>query len=91
MPTLIQTYGSQQTDATILTPASGKKLYLWQVICDFAGGLALEFITSAITVTDQPGGGQIGIMNPDKTGAVDEVLSLSCGAGTTVKILYDEI
>lgn len=88
---LIATYETAQTDLSIITPSSGKKIYLWQVVLTAEDGVELNFLTSVLQVAKIEKNGSIGIMNPDKNGAIDEVLSLTCGANATVKILYDEI
>lgn len=86
----IATYETAQSDLAIVTPSSGKKLYLWQLILSADNGAELDFLTSEVLVA-KIDKGSIGFSNLDKTGAIDEVLSLTCGANTTVKILYDEI
>jgi hypothetical protein len=88
---LIATYETAQTDLAIITPSSGKKVYLWQVVLTAEDGVELNFLTSVLQVAKIEKNGSVGIMNPDKNGAIDEVLSLTCGANATVKILYDEI
>jgi hypothetical protein len=90
----IQTISEDKTDFTIITPSSGKAIYFWQIVLDASGndtGATLNFLTSAIQVAKVDGKGSVGIMNPDKQGAIDEVLSITCGADTSVKILYDEV
>ncbi len=91
MTTFIKTYDTAQTDLAIITPATGKSIYLWQVIVKTDSNVKLDFATSGINIVDLTSAGEAGVMNVDKQGAVDESLTLNCGAGTTVKILYDEI
>ena len=92
MATFINTYTSAQTSLDIITPSSGKKIYLWQVVLSAENGAELKFEDSNQVVTKVTGIGQSGIMNPNVEGSADEPLSLTCGADTTtVRILYDEV
>jgi hypothetical protein len=85
-----QVYTNSQTDLAIITPASGKKIYVWEAVIESESSGEVEFLTSVIKVvsTDSSSRNKVGV---HKEGAVDEVLSLTCGANTTVRILYEEI
>ncbi|MBN1467749.1 MAG: hypothetical protein JW924_03405 [Fusobacteriaceae bacterium] len=84
--TFKQTYTQAQNKTIIITPTEGKKLYIWKSIINGDNSGKLEFIPSALIV--KQGGGS----NPNNSeGAIDEGLSLTCEAQTTIIILYDEI
>ena len=88
-------YAGAQAAVAFLTPTSGKKIIVKQVYASTAvdsTDVILEFVTSSKTIfrlyttkkQAQTGNVICG------EGAVDEVLSLTCGAGTFVSVSYDE-
>lgn len=88
-------YSGAQTAVTFLTPTSGKKLIIKQVYASTESitvDVTLEFATSSKTIfklytaKNQTHTGNI-ICGK---GAVDEVLTLTCGAKTFVSVSYDE-
>lgn len=86
-----QTYAESQNEVAIVTPSSNKKIYIWQVIIETATNASCAFLTSAKEILILANAGSTGAMNVDKVGATDEAISLTCGANTTIKILYDEV
>jgi len=85
-----------QTALTIITPDPGKKLVVKQVYASTSTvniDITLAFATSAETVfklyTAQKATATGNIVCG--VGAVDEVLSLTCGANTFISVAYDEI
>jgi len=89
--TFRQTYTQAQEDTVIITPSSGKKIFIWSIIIETENNAILDFLTSEILVYEKPNAGKIINHNVCKEGAINEVLSLTCGANTTIKILYDEV
>jgi hypothetical protein len=88
----VETYASAQTDTTIITPSAGKSILIWDVIVESDSSVSLKFNTSNITAVRMPNAGRMEDMLVDEQGAVDEVLSITCGTGnTTVKIHYYEL
>ena len=81
------TFGTEQIDTTIITSSSGKKIYIWKSI--FEGVATLNFLTSEIVMYQNVEAHLR--YDPHLEGAADEVLSLSCDAGTTVTVLYEEL
>ena len=88
-------YSGAQTAVTFLTPTSGKKLIIKQVYASTDVNnvdITLEFVTSSkiafklYTSKKQAHTGNISC----EEGAVDEVLTLTCGAGTYICVSYDE-
>jgi hypothetical protein len=87
-----QTYSSSQTNTTLITPASGKAILVWDIIIDTDSSAELNFNTSIVTVAKITNSGRMEDMLVDEQGASDEVLSVTCGTGnTTVKVHYYEV
>jgi len=89
MTTLIQTYDEQEEE-TIITPAEGKRIVVWNIKARYANNIVLGFASRELLALS--GDGEI--INPSmfsNEGGIDESLVLSCGAGTTIKILYEEV
>lgn len=84
-------YSQSQSDLTIITPSSGQKLYIWQVVIESEGTVTVEFLTSNKIVAELLAAGKMGVSNMDKLGEAGEVLSLTCAANTTITVLYDEV
>lgn len=89
------TFGTEQTDTTIITPSGGKKVYVTKTIIE-GGAATIEFLTSDIDVSGAASNAVIQstgklINMPDIEGAIDEVLSVSCDASTTITVLYEEL
>jgi hypothetical protein len=84
-----ETYGSAQTDTDIITPNGGDALFIWSVVVDSPGVYSLHFPTSGLVIEGK--GGLMGAVPINKLGAASESLQLTCPAGTTVRILYDEV
>ncbi len=89
-------FSQAQSSTDIITPSSGKYLKIKQVYAstaDSATNITLEFSTSEIVVfklyTDKKQA-QAGNISAVK-GAIDEPLTLTCGANTFVSISYDEL
>ena len=89
-------YSGAQSAVAFLTPTSGKKLLIRQVYASTAvdtTDVILEFVTSSKTVfrlyTTKKQAQTGNIICGE--GAVDEVLTLTCGAGTYVSVSYDEV
>ena len=88
-------YAQAQTAVAYLTPTSGKKLVIKQVYVSTSTvnvDVTLEFATSVKTIfklyTAQKATATGNIICGE--GAVDEVLSLTCGDNTFVSVSYDE-
>lgn len=84
-----QDYTTQQTDQDIITPASGKKLILWQFKGSSDTSCCLDFATSAIKLVDCGVGGGSG-QGPIE-GAINEPLRLNCDGNSEVRVLYSEM
>lgn len=89
-------YAGAETDTTFLTPTAGKKLQIHNVFVstnDKTVNVTLEFPDSTITVfkmyTDKNQLATSAIVHIE--GAVDEVLEITCGAGTFVSVTYHEV
>ena len=89
-------YSGAQTAAAILTPTSGTAIVVKQVYASSSVtnvDVTLAFATSAKTVfklyTANKATAVGNVLCGE--GAVDEALSLTCGASTFVSISYDEI
>ncbi|GAH01136.1 unnamed protein product [marine sediment metagenome] len=89
-------YGSAQTAAVLITPASGKKIKVIQVY------VSTESITADVALTFGVGVPQFFKLYTAKTqthtgpvvcsvGGVDKTINLTCGAKTFVSIAYDEV
>jgi len=88
-------YAQAQTTVAFLTPTSGKKIIVKQVYASSSTvnvDVTLEFATSSKTIfklyTAQKATATGNIICGE--GAVDEVLSLTCGDNTFVSVSYDE-
>ncbi len=87
--TFKQFYATSQTNLSIIIPSSGKRIYVWNIIIHTETSVSLEFLISNLILSNQDG---TRIPNEEvREGAIDESLSLTCGANTTTIILYDEI
>jgi len=89
-------YGTAQTAVAFLTPTSGKKLIIKQVYASTSTvnvDVTLEFVTSSKTIFKLYTSQKAAIAGNliCGTGAVDEVLSLTCGDNTFVSVAYDEV
>ena len=89
-------YGTAQTAVAFLTPTSGKKIIIKQVYASSSTvnvDITLEFVTSSKTIfklyTAQKATATGNLICG--VGAVDEVLSLTCGDNTFVSVAYDEV
>ena len=89
-------YATAQTAVAFLTPTSGKKLVIKQVYVSTSTvnvDVTLAFVTSDKTMfklyTAQKATATGNIVCG--IGAVDEVLSLTCGDNTFVSVAYDEV
>jgi len=71
-----QTYGTQQTDTTIITPASGKKIIVWKAMLNAGSNATFEFLTSAIEVASIKGAGGYRQSNNGIEGATDEEIKI---------------
>ena len=89
--TFKQIYTEVQINTEMISPSSGKSLFIWQIIMEASGEALVEFAPSGIDVAQLNGAGSIGISNPDCEGQIGESLTISCPANTTVKVLYDEV
>jgi len=89
-------YGSAQTAAVIITPASGKRIKVIQVY------VSTESITTDVALCFGVGAPQFFKLYTAKTqthtgpvvcavGGVDKTINLTCGAKTFVAISYDEV
>jgi len=89
-------YSAAQTAVAFLTPASGKRIVVKQVYVSTEAidvDVTLEFATSSKTIFKlytAKKQAQTGDIICGK-GAVDEVLSLTCGEKTYVSVAYDEV
>ena len=88
-------YAQAQTAVAFLTPTSGKKIIVKQIYASSSTvnvDVILEFVTSSKTIfklyTAQKATATGNIICGE--GAVDEVLSLTCGDNTFVSVSYDE-
>lgn len=88
-------HSQSQSAAAMITPTSGKKLIIRQVYASTStinADVTLEFLTSEKIIfklyTAQTATSVGNIICGE--GAVDEVLSLTCGANTFVSVSYDE-
>lgn len=86
-----QTYNSAQENATIITPSSGKAIYVWQTSIHTTGMSSAKFLISDKEIESLGYKSGWGPQLVDVQGAVDEVLSITCPANTTVKIFYEEV
>lgn len=89
-------YDELQERIVFLTPSSGKRLIIKQVYASTSTvnvDVTLEFITSSKTIfklyTAQKATATGNIICG--IGAVDEVLSITCGSNTFVSVAYDEV
>ena len=87
--TFQETYGTSQSDTTAVTPASGKKVYIWNAILEGVG--TIDFLTSGKNIISVVVGGSELKHNANVEGAADEVVSITCDAGTKLTLLYDEL
>jgi len=91
-----QDYGAAQAAQVIITPTSGKKIKIVSVYASteaVATDITLQFTTSGnifyklyTSVVATAAGNNI-----CATGATNETISLTCGAGTFISIGYDEV
>lgn len=91
MATKIQTFNTVQNGTTLIVPTNGKSLYVWNILIETSSNATVIFDYSSVKLAELLSAGSLGINNLDKQGQTDEEISITCGAGTTVKILYDEV
>ena len=89
-------YGTAQTAVAFLTPSSGKRLIIKQVYASTSTvnvDVTLVFVTSSKTIFKLYTAQKASIAGNliCGMGAVDEVLSLTCGDNTFVSVAYDEV
>ncbi len=89
-------YAGAQNQATIITPTAGKALQIHDIFVSTNVtnvDIVLEFTTSTIIVfklyTSQQQSAEDTVIHIE--GAVDEVLKITCGAGTFVSVTYHEV
>jgi hypothetical protein len=92
--TIKEVYAGAQTDTVVASPSTNKSLIIWGAIAETSaiGTTELKFATSGDKLLESEGGTQtVKTTNLGMEGAVNEDITITCPAGTTVIILFDEL
>jgi len=91
--TVKEVYGTSQTDTVLHSPASSKSMYIWNCVLENTenGTTTVKFATSGNVIAELIGIGVQGMVGINMEGAVDEDITISCPANTTVVTLTDDL
>lgn len=87
--TVRETYVTAQTDTVVVSPATPKRLTIWDITLESDSASVLKFATSGIVIAETLGSEQIRV-TAKYVGDIDENVIITCGTNTEVSFLFDE-